>query len=177
MCSNPRIFSPLKLLLGHEVPALTHILLQGMRFLHSSVIESHGYLKSSNCVINNHFSLKIADFSRTIFMSDMDRLSKATEEARNEREWERSRDRERGRDEQLKVEIKKVTLKLLGIILFLPTGLVYRAPELLRMQCIPCKGTKEGDMYSFAIIVHEIMVRYGPFGLSNMECDLTATGT
>ena len=59
---------------------------QGMRFLQASVIESHGYLKSSNCIINNHFSLKISDFSRSIFMSDMERLNRATEEARNERE-------------------------------------------------------------------------------------------
>ncbi|XP_063676012.1 atrial natriuretic peptide receptor 1-like isoform X2 [Bolinopsis microptera] len=118
--------------------SLINDLAKGMRFLQASVIESHGYLKSSNCIINNHFSLKISDFSRSIFMSDMERLNRATEEARNER-------------------------------------LVYRAPELLRMQCIPCKGTKEGDMYSFGIVVHEILVREGPFGLSDMRCDLTAT--
>ena len=58
-----------------------------MEFLHSSPIESHGYLKSSNCIINNHFSLKISDYSRSVFMSDMDRLSRATPEARNEREF------------------------------------------------------------------------------------------
>ena len=58
---------------------------QGLKYIHESVIESHGYLKSSNCIINNQFALKISDFSKTIFMSDMERLSRATEEAMNER--------------------------------------------------------------------------------------------
>lgn len=36
--------------------------LQGMSFLHSSEIKSHGSLKSSNCVVDSRFVLKIADF-------------------------------------------------------------------------------------------------------------------
>lgn len=35
---------------------------QGMHYLHSTDIRSHGNLKSSNCVVDSRFVLKIADF-------------------------------------------------------------------------------------------------------------------
>ena len=38
------------------------ILFQGMAYLHSSEIRSHGNLKSSNCVVDSRFVLKITDF-------------------------------------------------------------------------------------------------------------------
>ena len=37
------------------------------------------------------------------------------------------------------------------------------APELLRMPERPARGTKEGDVFSFAIIVQEILLRTGPY--------------
>lgn len=53
---------------GHHVSTLVcpHLLLwsylQGMAYLHSSDIKSHGKLKSSNCVVDSRFVLKITDF-------------------------------------------------------------------------------------------------------------------
>jgi serine/threonine protein kinase len=38
------------------------IFFQGMCYLHSSELRSHGGLKSSNCVVDSRFVLKIADF-------------------------------------------------------------------------------------------------------------------
>jgi atrial natriuretic peptide receptor A len=35
---------------------------QGMSYLHSSDVRSHGSLKSSNCVVDSRFVLKITDF-------------------------------------------------------------------------------------------------------------------
>ena len=38
------------------------ISLQALAYLHSSEIRSHGNLKSSNCVVDSRFVLKITDF-------------------------------------------------------------------------------------------------------------------
>lgn len=42
--------------------SLMHDIIRGMHFLHNSDIKSHGNLKSSNCVVDSRFVLKITDF-------------------------------------------------------------------------------------------------------------------
>ena len=37
-------------------------LLQGMIFIHESLLHSHGNLKSSNCVVNSRWTLQVADY-------------------------------------------------------------------------------------------------------------------
>ena len=60
----------------HCLSHIQHILsvspLQGMAFLHNSVIVSHGNLKSSNCVVDNRFVLKITDYGLSSFRTEFD---------------------------------------------------------------------------------------------------------
>lgn len=43
--------------------------LQGMSYLHSSDIQVHGRLKSTNCVVDNRMVVKITDFGCNSFLS------------------------------------------------------------------------------------------------------------
>jgi len=40
---------------------------------------------------------------------------------------------------------------------------LWTAPELLRMKTRPVNGTQKADVYSFAIILQEIMYRSAPY--------------
>ncbi|XP_028968121.1 guanylate cyclase 32E [Galendromus occidentalis] len=43
-------------------------------------------------------------------------------------------------------------------------ALLWRAPELLRHPSPPARGTQKGDIYSFGIVLYEIIGRAGPWG-------------
>ncbi|PAA72669.1 hypothetical protein BOX15_Mlig001010g1 [Macrostomum lignano] len=106
---------------------------RGMIYLHHS-FGSHGNLKSSNCMVDSRFSLKIADFGLQSLRS-------------NKLEY---RDKEDG-------DYSTYRNKL------------WTAPELLRLPNPPFEGTKEGDVYSFAIISQEVIYRKGVFFLSDSD--------
>ncbi|KAL1461378.1 hypothetical protein WDU94_013280 [Cyamophila willieti] len=102
-----------------------------MSYLHASEIKSHGALKSSNCVVDSRFVLKIADFGLRSLREHDD----ISENSNSYAYWRK---------------------------------FLWTAPELLRMRNIPPEGTQKGDVYSFAIIVHEIVSRQGPFYLGDL---------
>uniref|UniRef100_A0A669E1B1 Guanylate cyclase n=1 Tax=Oreochromis niloticus TaxID=8128 RepID=A0A669E1B1_ORENI len=56
--------------------SLINDIVKGMLFLHNSVILSHGKLKSSNCVVDNRFVLKITDYGLSSFRSESDAAKK-----------------------------------------------------------------------------------------------------
>ena len=51
--------------------------------------------------------------------------------------------------------------------------MLWKAPELLRNKQAPARGSQEGDVYSFAILLFEIFSRNGPYG----SCELAPKGT
>uniref|UniRef100_A0A8C6TXV7 Guanylate cyclase n=1 Tax=Neogobius melanostomus TaxID=47308 RepID=A0A8C6TXV7_9GOBI len=57
--------------------SLINDIVKGMLFLHNSVIMSHGKLKSSNCVVDNRFVLKITDYGLSSFRTDSETGSDA----------------------------------------------------------------------------------------------------
>ncbi|XP_077259435.1 atrial natriuretic peptide receptor 1 isoform X2 [Temnothorax americanus] len=112
--------------------SLIHDIVRGMAYLHASEVKSHGNLKSSNCVVDSRFVLKIADFGL--------------------HELRRSADGDEDSDRNSYAYWRKQ---------------LWTAPELLRMEIRLPEGTQKGDVYSFAIIVHEIVMRQGPFYLGD----------
>ncbi|KYQ48418.1 Atrial natriuretic peptide receptor 1 [Trachymyrmex zeteki] len=112
--------------------SLIHDIVRGMAYLHASEVKSHGNLKSSNCVVDSRFVLKIADFGL--------------------HELRRSADVDSDGDKNSYAYWRKQ---------------LWTAPELLRLERQLPEGTQKGDVYSFAIIVHEIVMRQGPFYLGD----------
>uniref|UniRef100_A0A8C6LKE9 Guanylate cyclase n=1 Tax=Nothobranchius furzeri TaxID=105023 RepID=A0A8C6LKE9_NOTFU len=81
---------------------------KGMSYLHSSNIQIHGRLKSTNCVVDNRMVVKITDFGYS------------------------------------------------GLVVLID---LWTAPEHLRKNDV----SQKGDVYSYGIIAHEIILRQTPF--------------
>ncbi|WKY07274.1 hypothetical protein Q1695_007035 [Nippostrongylus brasiliensis] len=94
--------------------------LQGMRFLHTSTIGSHGRLRSGCCMVTENWQVKISDYG--------------TESLLEEDRAKRKR-------------------------------LLWTAPEHLRAGERSSQASKEGDIFSFAIISSEIVTRRGAWNL------------
>ena len=50
-----------------------------------------------------------------------------------------------------------------------PTEFLWSAPEMLQNNCFPGRGTRKGDVYSFAIIMHELECRSLPYNSCQLE--------
>ncbi|XP_055925455.1 atrial natriuretic peptide receptor 1-like isoform X2 [Argiope bruennichi] len=111
--------------------SLMHDLVKGMAYLHSTDIRSHGNLKSSNCLVDSRFALKITDFGLHSL---------------------RCGDEDEQMDSYVFWKLK-----------------LWTSPELLRMPNPPPEGTPKGDVYAFAIIAHEIVIRKGVFYLAGLQ--------
>ncbi|XP_034749148.1 heat-stable enterotoxin receptor [Etheostoma cragini] len=107
---NDRISYPDETFMDMEFKiSVMYDIAKGMSYLHSSNIEVHGRLKSTNCVVDNRMVVKITDFGCHTILSP-------------------------GRD-------------------------LWTAPEHLRKGGV----SQKGDVYSYAIIAHEIVMRWTPF--------------
>ncbi|KAM9836766.1 retinal guanylyl cyclase 2-like [Aulostomus maculatus] len=99
-------------------------LIKGMKYLHLRGL-SHGRLKSTNCLVDGRFVLKIADYGLPMILHSQN-------------------------------------LSLLED----PQELLWTAPELLRN---PIRGGSfSGDVFSFAIIIQEVISRTLPYAMMDM---------
>ncbi|XP_061168840.1 atrial natriuretic peptide receptor 2-like [Saccostrea echinata] len=104
---------------------------KGMAYIHDSVLESHGKLRSSNVYVDSRWMCKVGDLPMPNFCDG----AKTCDNAKNSENF-----------------------KLLWV-----------APELLRQVSIPPKGTQKGDVFAFAIILQEIILRCIPYENETLE--------
>lgn len=94
----------------------------GLMYLHSSNLEFHGRLKSSNCLVSSRFVVKLCDYGLNSLYDQLDS---------NEDE-----------DTLMKKQI-------------------WLAPEHLKSS--GKRGSKKGDVYSFGLLLYEIISNTPPF--------------
>ncbi|CAH0713160.1 unnamed protein product, partial [Brenthis ino] len=103
--------------------SLVHDIVQGMCYLHSG-LGAHGKLRSSNCLIDGRFVLKISDYGLNTLCTPTDLI----------------------KDDAYYYK------------------LLWTAPELVAGSVYPgVVASLKGDVYSFGIILEEIVLRAGPF--------------
>ncbi|XP_013162487.1 PREDICTED: atrial natriuretic peptide receptor 2 [Papilio xuthus] len=103
--------------------SLVHDIVQGMCYLHSG-LGAHGKLRSSNCLIDGRFVLKISDYGLNTLCTPTDLIK--------------------------------------GDLYYYK--LLWTAPELVAGSLYPgAVASLKGDVYSFGIILEEIVRRAGPF--------------
>ncbi|NWR39510.1 ANPRB protein, partial [Tachuris rubrigastra] len=134
--------------------SLINDIVKGMAFLHNSIIGHHGSLKSSNCVVDSRFVLKITDYGLASFRSPSD-------------------------NEDTHALYASECLLLVGpqggvgfaslLHGSVPPEKLWTAPELLQKGHLPTPGMQKADVYSFGIIVQEVALRNGPFYIEGMD--------
>ncbi|XP_057289487.1 atrial natriuretic peptide receptor 1-like isoform X2 [Hydractinia symbiolongicarpus] len=107
-------------------------IVKGMQYLHSSPLKSFGRLKSSNCIVDSRWLIKITDFGTSFLRTGLNPLQECDVNS-------------------------------------FYSSLLWTAPELLRMNNPPSIGTQKGDVYSFGIILQEIITRSEPYSMHELE--------
>lgn len=115
-----------------------------MHYLHNSEVSVHGKLRSCNCLIDGRFVLKITDFGLTSLTTPLEIVK--------DEKYHKS-------EELLHIYCFVIILILINFL-----ELLWVAPELLPLTLTPgIPATPKGDVYSFGIILEEIIIRGGPY--------------
>ncbi|KAI8503106.1 hypothetical protein Bbelb_189270 [Branchiostoma belcheri] len=111
--------------------SLMHDIVKGMGYLQSSEVHYHGNLKSSNCVVDSRFVVKLTDFGLPTFRAPLNKPPQG-ESCYRKKLW--------------------------------------TAPEMLRelkSDELTLHAIHKADVYSFGIIMQEIVQRQGPFYMAD----------
>ncbi|NXG73915.1 GUC2F cyclase, partial [Baryphthengus martii] len=120
-------------------------LIKGIRYLHHRDF-AHGRLKSRNCVVDGRFVLKITDYGCNELL-----------------EAQKCPYIQPPPEGKCHKGTKYDTLDFLELL--------WTAPELLRDPDMCRKGTFKGDIYSFAIILQEVIARGPPYCMSELSAE------
>ncbi|KAK6961320.1 receptor-type guanylate cyclase gcy-28, partial [Biomphalaria glabrata] len=101
--------------------------INGLCYIHDSPIKCHGRLTSEVCLIDNRFSVKLADYGLPTLYSGC-HVDVTSQEYKHECLW--------------------------------------KAPEVLRSGSA-CLGSREADIYSFAIILQEVLTKDSPYSVES----------
>ncbi|XP_077993028.1 atrial natriuretic peptide receptor 1-like [Glandiceps talaboti] len=115
---------------------------KGLEYIQNSFLRCHGNLKSSNCVVDSRFVLKVTDFG---LYEIRDKGFSVVENGGP------------GMYSEYEEDEHAVFMKML-----------WNSPEKLRGE-IPANGTPKSDVYAFGIITQEIALRCGPFHQSDIN--------
>lgn len=127
-------------------------IIEAMAYLHSTPVSCHGHLKSTNCVIDGRFVVKVTDFGLHELARQAERASGLIYVGIEAKTllWTAP--------EILRGEGESASGNAPGLVL---NGAVNASPGNVMMSM--CLGTQKGDVYSFAIILQEIITRSAPF--------------
>uniref|UniRef100_A0A3Q3ABD4 Guanylate cyclase n=1 Tax=Kryptolebias marmoratus TaxID=37003 RepID=A0A3Q3ABD4_KRYMA len=116
-------------------------IVNGLDFIHKSSLKFHGNLKPSTCLVDSRLQIKLSGFGLWEFKYG-----------------------EKTKLDLLENPIYEDESKF-------AVELYWTAPELLRQIGLPCNGTPKGDIYSFAIIMWELMYnsKAGPYQDINLD--------
>lgn len=135
-----------------------------MIYLHQSEVSVHGKLRSCNCLIDGRFVLKISDFGLHTLTTPAE-IIKDTDYFRS------------------KYLHHFLFIFVLNLDVFLDLNinffseLLWVAPELIPLSNeSSVTPTQRGDVYSFGIILEEIILRAGPFQIAREIDKITIEG-
>lgn len=109
-----------------------------MYFLHNSELKYHGRLKTSNCVVDSRFVLKVTDFGLLSL--------RCMEES----------------EEESHAFFRKLTWTSPEILRESNNNFT-NVPEVMMNHRMDIKMMQKSDLYSFALILHEMLFRKGAF--------------